>query len=63
MGNWAERNNISYASYQELANLPQVYEMMAGHVDKVNKDLAAEPMMAGAQIKRFPGAAQGARGR
>jgi len=53
VGNWAERNNISYASYQELANLPQVYEMMAGHVDKVNKDLAAEPMMAGAQIKRF----------
>lgn len=53
VGNWAERHNISYASYQELANLPQVYEMMAGHIDQVNKDLAAEPMMAGAQIKRF----------
>lgn len=53
VGNWAERNNISYASYQELANLPQVYEMMAKHIDQVNRDLAAEPMMAGAQIQRF----------
>ena len=53
VGNWAERNNISYASYQELAGLPQVYEMMARHVDQVNRDLAAEPMMAGAQIHRF----------
>lgn len=53
VGNWAERNNISYGSYQELAGLPQVYEMMAKHVDQVNRDLAAEPMMAGAQIRRF----------
>lgn len=53
VGNWAERNNISYGSYQELAGLPQVYEMMTGHINQVNRDLAAEPMMAGAQIKRF----------
>jgi Long-chain acyl-CoA synthetases (AMP-forming) len=53
VGNWAERNNISYASYQELAGLPQVYEMMRKHVDQVNRDLAQEPQMAGAQIKRF----------
>ncbi|PWV99044.1 long-chain acyl-CoA synthetase [Hoeflea marina] len=53
VGNWAERNNISYGSYQELAGLPQVYEMMRGHVEQTNRDLAAEPMMAGAQIKRF----------
>ena len=24
VGNWAERNNVSYASYQELAGLPDV---------------------------------------
>ena len=53
VGNWAERNNISYASYQELAGLPRVYEMMREHVNNVNRDLAQEPMMAGAQIKRF----------
>ncbi len=53
VGNWAERNNISYASYQELANLPQVYQMMTEHVAQVNHDLANEPMMAGSQVKRF----------
>src|SRR5690606_7111842 len=28
VGNWAERNNIAYASYQELAGHPRVYEMI-----------------------------------
>jgi long-chain acyl-CoA synthetase len=53
MANWAERNNISYGSYQELAGHPLVYETIQGHVDEVNRALAAEPAMAGAQIKRF----------
>ncbi|MDA4844726.1 AMP-binding protein [Hoeflea poritis] len=53
VGNWAERNNISYASYQELAGLPEVYEMMREHVDQVNRDLAGEELMAGSQITRF----------
>ena len=53
VGNWAERNNISYASYQELASLPQVYEMMREHVDQVNRDLSGEELMAGSQIARF----------
>ncbi|WP_136656405.1 AMP-binding protein [Nitratireductor sp. XY-223] len=53
VGNWAERNNISYASYQELAGLPQVYEMMREHVDQVNRDLSGEELMAGSQIARF----------
>ncbi|NBN65328.1 AMP-dependent synthetase/ligase [Pannonibacter tanglangensis] len=53
VGSWAERNNVNYASYQELAANPQVYDMIRDHVDQVNRDLAAEPMMAGAQIRRF----------
>jgi long-chain acyl-CoA synthetase len=53
VGSWAERNNINYASYQELAQHPLVYDMIEKHVDQVNRDLAGEPMMAGAQIKRF----------
>lgn len=53
VANWAERNNIAYASYQELANHPQVYDMMASHVDQVNRDLASEERVAGAQIARF----------
>jgi len=53
MGNWAERRNIAYASYQELASLPEVYELMAEHVAEVNASLAKEPQMAASQIKRF----------
>ncbi len=53
VGDWAERNNIAYASYQELAGHPRVYEMIAKNVDETNRRLAREPMMAGAQIRRF----------
>ncbi len=53
VGNWAERNNISFASYQELAGHPSVYEMMREHVEEVNRDLAGEERMAGSQIRRF----------
>ena len=53
VGNWAERNNVAYASYQELAAHPDVYKMMKEHVEQVNADLAAEEMMAGSQINRF----------
>ena len=53
VGNWAERNNIAYASYQELAGNPQVASIIAGHVDATNLRLSREPMMAGAQIRRF----------
>ncbi|EFL88771.1 long-chain fatty acid--CoA ligase [Ahrensia sp. R2A130] len=53
VANWAERNNIAYGSYQELANHPKVYDMMGDHVDQVNRDLAAEERVAGAQIARF----------
>jgi len=53
VGSWAERNNVVYASYQELAQHPLVYDMIEKHVAEVNKSLAADKMMAGAQIKRF----------
>ena len=53
VGNWAERNNVAYASYQELAAHPDVYEMIRSHVAETNKSLAAEERVAGAQIKRF----------
>lgn len=53
VANWAERNNIVYGSYQELAAHPEVYRMVRAHVEQVNRDLAAEPRVAGAQIHRF----------
>jgi len=53
VGNWAERNNIVYGSYQELAAHPRVFDMLAEHVEEVNRSLAEEKAMAGAQIRRF----------
>ncbi|MDJ0684342.1 MAG: AMP-binding protein [Alphaproteobacteria bacterium] len=53
VGNWAERQGVPYASYQELAALPQVYDIVLAHVEQVNRDLAAEARVAGSQIHRF----------
>jgi long-chain acyl-CoA synthetase len=53
VSNWAERNGVTYASYQELAGHPLVYDMIEKHVDEVNRSLSSEPRMGGAQIKRF----------
>ncbi|SEW40772.1 long-chain acyl-CoA synthetase [Cognatiyoonia koreensis] len=53
VGNWAERNNIAYSSYQELSQHPRVLDMIEGHVNEVNKSVAADPMLAGCQVHRF----------
>ena len=53
VGSWAERNNVVYGSYQELAGHPLVYDMIEKHVAEVNRSLAADKVMAGTQIKRF----------
>ncbi|WP_371225589.1 AMP-binding protein [Roseovarius sp. 2305UL8-3] len=53
VGNWAERNNIGYASYQELAGHPQVLETIKSHVEEVNRSLADDPMLAHCQVHRF----------
>ena len=53
VGNWAERNNIGYASYQELAGHPKVLEMIQEHVEEVNRSLADDPMLSHCQVHRF----------
>jgi long-chain acyl-CoA synthetase len=53
VGNWAERSGIAYGSYQELAAHPRVYALITEHVRDVNRALAREPQMTGAQIRRF----------
>jgi long-chain acyl-CoA synthetase len=53
VGSWAERNNVVYGSYQELAAHPLVYDMLGKHLEEVNRTLAAEGAIAGAQIRRF----------
>jgi len=53
VGNWAERNNIAYGSYQELAGHAQVLNTIQGHIEEVNVSLAADEMLSGCQIHRF----------
>jgi len=53
VGSWAERNNLAYGSYQELAGHPLVYDMVEKNVAEANRSLAQDAQMAGAQIKRF----------
>jgi long-chain acyl-CoA synthetase len=53
VGNWAERNNIAYSSYQELAGHPRVLEQIQSHVEEVNASVAKDPMLSGCQIHRF----------
>ena len=53
VSNWAERNNIAYASYQELAAHARVYALVADCIAQVNANLAGDPQLASSQIKRF----------
>lgn len=53
VGNWAERNNIGYASYQELARHPQVMDTIQSHVEEVNRSVAEDKMLSGCQVHRF----------
>ncbi|KIT15326.1 AMP-binding protein [Jannaschia aquimarina] len=53
VGNWAERNNIAYASYQELSQHPRVLDTIQSHVEAVNESVAADEMLSGCQIHRF----------
>ena len=53
VGNWAERRNLPYAGYTDLASKPEVYELMQECVEQVNADLAADSLLAGSQISRF----------
>ncbi|GAB1434630.1 AMP-binding protein [Sphaerotilus sulfidivorans] len=53
VGNWAERRNLPYAGYTDLAGKPQVLELIRECVEQVNADLARDERLAGSQISRF----------
>jgi len=53
VGNWAERRNLPYAGYTDLAQKPEVYELIRDCVEKVNADLAEDALLAGSQVSRF----------
>jgi long-chain acyl-CoA synthetase len=39
VGKWAERNQLAYTTYTDLAQKPQVYDLIAQEVERVNSDL------------------------
>ena len=53
VGNWAERRNLPYAGYTDLAQKPEVYALIQDCVEKVNADLSVDNLLAGSQISRF----------
>jgi long-chain acyl-CoA synthetase len=53
VGNWAEKRNLPYAGYTDLAAKPQVLELIRECVEKVNADLAQDSLLAGSQVSRF----------
>jgi long-chain acyl-CoA synthetase len=53
VGNWAERRNLPYAGYTDLAQKPEVYQLVKECVEKVNADLSVDSMLAGSQVSRF----------
>ena len=53
VGNWAERRNLPYAGYTDLAQKPEVYQLVQECVEKVNADLSTDARLAGSQISRF----------
>jgi long-chain acyl-CoA synthetase len=53
VGDWAERRGIAYSGYTDLAAKPQVVQLIAECVGKVNADLARDPKLAASQIHRF----------
>ena len=53
VGNWAERRNLPYAGYTDLAQKPEVYALIRECIEKVNADLAADSLLVGSQIHRF----------
>ena len=53
VGSWAERRNLPYAGYADLAQKPEVYELVRECVEKVNADLSRDSLLAGSQVSRF----------
>jgi long-chain acyl-CoA synthetase len=53
VGNWCERRNITYTSYTDLAQKPEVYELLVKEIERANRAIAQDEQLKGAQIRRF----------
>jgi long-chain acyl-CoA synthetase len=53
VANWAERRNMPYTGYIDLASREEVLSLVRECIERVNADLAGEPEIANSQIRRF----------
>ena len=53
VGSWAERNNVAYSGYIDLAAQEAVYELIEKSIAVVNRDLSKDIDLSSSQIKRF----------
>jgi len=53
VANWAEKRNMHYTGYTDLASREEVLTLVRECIERVNADLAQEPEIANSQIRRF----------
>jgi len=53
VGNWAERRNLAYSGYTDLAGKPEVRALIRECIEQVNAELAADAMLSASQVHRF----------
>jgi long-chain acyl-CoA synthetase len=53
VANWAERRHIGFTSYTDLAQKPEIYDLIYDEILRVNKSLSEDEKLKNSQIKRY----------
>jgi long-chain acyl-CoA synthetase len=53
VGNWAERRSLAYSGYTDLTGRHEVHDLIRECVEKVNAELARDPVLCHSQVRRF----------
>jgi long-chain acyl-CoA synthetase len=53
VGNWADKQGLSYTGFTDLTTLGEVYALIADVIDKANAEMALDGRLAHVQVHRF----------
>jgi len=53
VANWAERRHIGFTSYTDLAQKPEIYDLIYDEIQRVNESLSQDEKLKNSQIKRY----------
>ena len=53
VANWAERRQIGFTSYTDLAQKPEIYDLIYNEILRVNKSLSQDEHLKNSQVKRY----------